>query len=112
MFGRCNKKCDVECCHQLLVESGGEGTAADCVDKSSAKKCKKVIKKDQCGSKKGKKCELSCGACDVDCDGLEDKKGSDWCGKKAKTAKKYSKLCKSAKKAKKCELTCCEPYED
>ena len=38
------------------------------------------------------------------------KKGDTWCGKKTKTAKKYSKFCPSGK-AKKCEATCCQPYE-
>ena len=36
---------------------------------------------------------------------LEDKKGTAWCAKKAKSAKKLSKLCASGK-AKKCEATC------
>ena len=34
-----------------------------------------------------------------------DKKGTEWCAKKAKNAKKLSKLCSSGK-AKKCEATC------
>ena len=36
---------------------------------------------------------------------LEDKKGAEWCAKKAKNAKKLSKLCSSGK-AKSCENTC------
>ena len=47
-------------------EMSGWDTLGDapppCVDKSSEKKCKKVVKKEQC-AKKAKKCKASCGEC-------------------------------------------------
>ena len=75
------------------------------------------MKKNNCAkAKNAEDCALSCEYCEAaggsSCDdSLEDKKGSKWCVKKAKSAKKWSKLCTSSK-AKKCESTCCDnPYD-
>ena len=74
-----------------------------------AKNAKKLSK--LCSSGKAKKCENTCDICPVAVatapppSPCVDGRGADWCAKKAKNAKKLSKLCSSGK-AKKCEATC------
>ena len=75
-----------------------------CVDKSASCKSK------HCSStKKAKKCQQTCSLCGPVSPpppqpACEDKKGTKWCAKKTKGAKKSKKFCK--KMANKCALTC------
>merc|ERR1711918_267523 len=59
---KCKKKCGKACC-----SDPSPPPPPPCEDKKSEKKCKKIVKKEQCSTKKAKKCELTCGVCETVC---------------------------------------------
>ena len=61
-----DKKCKKKCGRQGVLHACTDPSPPPpppCEDKKSKKKCKKIVKKDQCSTKKAKKCEASCEVC-------------------------------------------------
>merc|ERR1711862_57708 len=60
---KCMKTCELCDSGSGGSGSGESGEGGKCKDKLPAKKCKKILKDDQCDSKAGKKCMKTCDLC-------------------------------------------------